>query len=309
MIENKNDIEVIVDTDITKNTDLIRKDPEGFLRSYVEQNSAKQITKHQESDKEDDVQSAMSAVEKEAYKQGWRPKEIYEGKAENWIPASQFLKNGTFMSQTHALSKEVTDLKNQIAQLLNLSKTQAKIFAEEKANEASKKSQQAFEERNLEEMRKYESMYNEYNKEVEKYSKEIAPPSKQQQIPMEVLNFKERNGNWFNSNSPINTAMVAFATQTDEMLKAMHPEWSLERRLGEVEISTKKQFSGNFQNEYRNESPMVESGRNGMGSQQQQQNIPKFEDLDEFSRKIILDTVNITKDKFTKEDYMRELFK
>lgn len=284
-----------------------KKNPSDFLMSYMtNSNNNNDIVV------ENKQESSMTPTEKEAYRQGWRPREIYDGNPDNWIPASQYLKNGSFMSQNKALNDQIRQLTTEVKQLRDLSRTQASIFAQEKAEEAKRKRMEAFESKNLEEMDKYQIEYQKYNQDAINYSKEIpidpqSKPENQQPIPIEVMQFKSRNSNWFNNNTPMNVAMTTFATQTDDMLREQHPEWSLERRLGEVEQEVKRGFANVFSNPARNGHLDVEPKTANTSYTSDENKLPRFDELPKELQYLIDQSVELSKGKITRENYIKQL--
>jgi hypothetical protein len=293
--------------EIADNKVDFKKNPEAFLKSYLpDTKNPKSNFQLPEKEKPQNT-SELTGIELEAYRQGWRPKEIYEGNPDNWIPPNQYLKNGSFMAQNKVLADQVRQLTAEVKQLRDLSKSQARIFAEKRAEEAKRKRLEAFEAKNLEEMDKYQEEYQKYNEEAINYSKNtpIDPQSKPQSKspPAEVMQFQARNASWFNAYTPTNAAMSTFATQTDEMLRVQHPEWSLERRLGEVEQAVRREFAHVFSNPARNTPSDVESKTPSLPKT----NFPHFEELPHRLQETIDATVRLSKGKMTREKYIKQL--
>ncbi len=280
-------------SEITENKEQGGEDNKGYLESYIDkptQNS----------------EEVYSKVEQQALLKGWLPKEQYSGNPDDWIPAHQFVKNGEFRTQYKSVSDE---LKKMNDKLLSMSREQARIFAQERADDAKKKKREAFEARNVDEMEQYEKIYNQYNAQLESLSQEVPQTqqstdqkSQQPQIPQEILQFRARNSDWFNSNHPINTAMSTFAAGLYDRLVTDHPEWDIMRRLGEVEIEVKKQFPQEFQNQNRNSAMTVE----GKTPPPNKNNLPRYEQLDRQTQNIIDNFVN-TGCGLTREDYIKQL--
>jgi len=198
-----------------------------------------------------------SRTEEEAKRKGWVPKESYKGDPESWLPAAQYMKNWSFINQLKTQDSTIRNLTKKLDTLINVQQSQSKIFVEKHAEEVKKRLDKAVEEGNLNEIRKYDKEYSNLTESENKTMEDSNNYTEKPQIPIEALEFKARNP-WFNDPSPMNAAMTVYATQIEKVIEEQHPDWSLKRCLGEVELAVKREFS-TFHNPARDEYSPVES--------------------------------------------------
>lgn len=60
---------------------------------------------------------ALSPTQQEALSQGWVPKEEFEGDAEKWVDAGEFIRRGELFRKIESQSKELKDVRKALAEL------------------------------------------------------------------------------------------------------------------------------------------------------------------------------------------------
>lgn len=60
---------------------------------------------------------ALTPVQEEALQQGWVPKEEFDGEAERWVDAGEFLRRGELFRKIESQSRELKDVKKALAEL------------------------------------------------------------------------------------------------------------------------------------------------------------------------------------------------
>src|ERR1700744_3154427 len=60
---------------------------------------------------------ALSPTQQEALSQGWVPKEEFDGDAERWVDAGEFLRRGELFRKIESQSKELKDVRKALAEL------------------------------------------------------------------------------------------------------------------------------------------------------------------------------------------------
>jgi hypothetical protein len=205
-------------------------------------------------------QQQYTQVEIEALKNGWLPLNEFKGDPAQWTNAGQYLKNGRFGEKIKNQEEILNNLLKRTNELYTIMQKQERYLAEEQAQKLKKKIEKAMDDRQIEEVVKYQNEYNSLmNGEVVDYAKNTPTnpdtyldnkvlnqnhiPYDNRQIHPELLAFQQRN-QWFNDfNNPKNAAITAYAKEVDKILEQKHPDWAIKKRLEQVEDMVKQEFS------------------------------------------------------------------
>lgn len=89
--------------------------------------------------------------------------------------------------------------------------------------------------------------YDAYSKQIDAANAEITESSVPEASP-EVVSFKERNSDWYNTDTVENYEMSQFAHTVDNFLHTQNPNITDKEALAIVEAEVKKRFSARFKN-------------------------------------------------------------
>ena len=204
-----------------------------ILKEPVEEKQDKQeeVSEVQEEVKE---VRKVSESEKKAMQFGWKPRDEFEGDEGEWKPAKAFLEYGDMVGKIRELEKTIDALVKHNA---NIEET-----TRERVIEELKQKQ-----RDAVEIGDIDSVHQITDKIAEmKYKPANMPPA--DNMPPEVREFLNRNGNWYNSTTADNAAMSAYAIKRDNELLLSHPNTTMGERLLMVENDVKKTFAHKFNN-------------------------------------------------------------
>lgn len=203
--------------------------------------------------------SKHTDAEQEAMAKGWKPKESYQGPEDKWVSADEYLVRGKFIDQIETYRKDVNELKKSNKMLLEMIRKQAKNTSEDKADKLLKLKREAIASGDIEAAEEYENKYHQEIKEIDSIKELELKKQAQSTIEPEVQEFIERNGDWFNKNTPMNAAMYEYAVTHETDLRNRYPHWSTIRRLEETEKAVKLLFRDKFENPARDRASLVEA--------------------------------------------------
>lgn len=289
--------------------DLKKINPSEFLRKELE-TELKNVENQQDGKKDDKnsqvTDKKLSRVEEEAMAKGWLPKELFKGESDNWVSAPQFLKTRSLIENSKAQNDLIKNLQNKVDRLYEIAQMQAKSSAEQRSKELMEKKRQAIKDSNIEDAEKYEKMYYESQTQNINAQEQKTQNYAQQQFEPEVMQFMERNREWYNNSNPLNIAMSTYAYQMNEIMRRDYPQWDVARRLGEVELAVQRQFPDTFHNKERDKASPVEGSRRITN---QASGYPQFEELPRKWQDIIDNFIKNPIVKLTREEYIKELVK
>ena len=251
-----------------------------------------------------------TSIEDTARSMGWVPKDDFKGNPEDWRSAREFVDRGELIDQIKKLSKNVKEKDKTNEQLLNLLQSQAERRAQYEMEKIKQQKFAAIQDGDVEAVEKYQQEYeaqaNEYEsfkqlrKTIDSSASEV--PNK---LQPQVQEFVERNSDWFNNETADNAAMVAYAQKKDSELAHHYPDWSLERRLYEIEKLVKTTFNDRFQNPNVMRPTMVEKPHKIAPKKREL----GYKDLPQEAKKIINGIMrNVPANKFNKDELAREMF-
>jgi hypothetical protein len=184
----------------------------------------------------------------EAIKSGFDPK--YDGP--NKKTAEQFVKDGSYYAKIAAQNKKIDELKNLVQQSLNHSTKLEKAAYDKALNDLKRDRDRAVLEADLNKVHALDAEYQIKSKEIAPINERLAEAD-QPQITQDLLDFQERNKDWFNNQSDENAEMVEAADFIDKrialQLRQQGKTISQGEHLKLVEEKIQKLYRHRFVNE------------------------------------------------------------
>lgn len=242
--------------------------------------AAQKLTKEStisETKEEIKQEKVLTEVEQEAVKLGWDPTgESAKKVGKRALSAEEFVDRQSFYVKIDELKKEVhrqKEFTRKQAEITKQATEQAykqalEDFNRQKLEAVSVgdiKGFQTIEAKVLNTQQKLIDLEKNVKMDDEEQVQTLSSTTGQQQsLPKETIEFAERNKQWFNTHTPLNTAMGNFAAGIDAQIEASHPQLSLKDRYLMVEEEVRKTFPQQFINT-KQEAPSVVSTSNIKG--------------------------------------------
>lgn len=175
------------------------------------------------------VDKKYNNIEREARLRGWKPKEEYDGDKSKWRSAEDFLEVGKIYDQQQSkkLERELSEIKEEMRFVREINVKQAEKLAQEKADYLRAAKLEAIQAGNVEQVDRIDTQLNTINKEVDAYRAETSKPK----FDSRLISFKDRNKDWFNSDTIDNMQLVNHAIEYEKMLSNTRPELTVDQRL------------------------------------------------------------------------------
>jgi hypothetical protein len=189
-----------------------------------------QVEEEQEHSASDEsLHSVNKEYEHEARLRGWKPKEEYDGDKSKWRNAEEFLEVGKIYDQQQSkkLERELNEIKEEMRFVRDINVKQAERLAQEKVDYLRAAKSEAIQAGNIEQVDIIDTQLNIVNKEVDSYKTENSRPK----FDSRLVSFKERNKDWFNSETIDNMQLVNHAIEYEKMLGNTRPELTIDQRL------------------------------------------------------------------------------
>lgn len=200
-------------------------------------------------------ESGAAAVESEAIKMGWSPKDQFKGDPSKWRPADEFVERGKnllpiLQATSKRQAREIDELKQSVKQFAEFS-SRAEARGREQAM-AALKAQRA------EAIAAGDGATFDKADEALEELKSQAAASRQAKAPEVSPDYAawERNNAWVKTDS----TMLAYAEAHGEYLQRTRKDLTYPELLEQVSIAVKKEFPEKFENPRRAAAPAVESG-------------------------------------------------
>lgn len=216
------------------------------------------VTKTEET-KED---PQLTDIEKRALNRGWKPKDQFYGKEDDFIEAEDFVKNFTWVREINKLKDTIDRQKKTLESLVDHNKKVEEV--------TYKKAKQELESKlvGLDKQLEDAALLGDTNA-VKNINKEIVdikiketftqPLPVVNNIPDYVTDFNNRNKSWFNNNSAMTAAMSAYALKIDKDMNGQNPDMDPVDHLKLVEEKVKKEFPQYFATKTHTAAEVVES--------------------------------------------------
>lgn len=252
--------------------------PDFAEEEYVSEVEEQEAVHHEESD-----DSVLSDVEKQAMEQGWKPPDKFDESDKEFVSAAEYLRRGELFEKIKELKSasrsETRRLEKQIEELTNLMHDSKRQGYEQALRDIEARRREAVEIGDIEGFNAADNQYAELKEKLNsiKQSKVSAEP----EISDAALQFKERNHDWFNNNTPENSSMVNQAINIDQYLTSNKPYLTEDQRLALVEKELKTLYPHRFSNMHKKRPAKVESAQKASVSRAGDPMKVKFEDLDD----------------------------
>lgn len=233
----------------------------------------------------------LSAVQEEALNQGWVPKEEFDGDAERWVDAGEFVRRGELFRKIESQSKELKDVKKALNEL---AKHNAKVREVEysRALEALKaQKKEALSEGDADRVVDVDERIDLVKDQQKQLQAQQIQELREEVIHPELQNWISKNS-WYEANPE----MRKFA---DRLGTALAGDMSPSEVLREVEKSVKERFKDKFRNSNRDKPGAVE----GVTARASRSSEGEFElsDTERTIMKTLVDGGHLSKDEYIKQ--------
>lgn len=238
-------------------------------------------------------EAAPSQVQEEALSQGWVPKEEFEGDAERWVDAGEFVRRGELFRKIESQSKELKDVKKALNEL---AKHNAKVREVEytRALEALKSQKKtALAEGDGDRVVDIDDRIDLVKDQQKQLANQVIQEIREEVLNPELTAWIGKNG-WYETDKK----MRAYA---DSVGVQLHQEGlSPTQVLKEVEKEVRERFKEKFRNPNRDKPGAVEGAvpRSGRTSESEME----LSDTEKTIMKTLVDGGHLTK-----EEYMKQL--
>jgi hypothetical protein len=233
-------------------------------------------------------EKVFSEVEKEAIGMGWDPDgKKAAGLGKRVLTAEEFVDRQEFFKEREKLKKEIKSLTLQNQKTREFAQKQAESVQYRTLEELMAKRDPLIREGNLPAVREIEAQMLRIQQQIMDLGKsdadveslrettqvsstplsEAPQVAKAQQYPPEILQFAEKNKEWFNNNSPINRTMSIYAAQVMSEVESKSAHLSLPEKLELVEQDVRKEFSKHFKNSKQDTPSAVALGSQKPGAE------------------------------------------
>lgn len=230
------------------------------------------------------VSDEDAAVEAQARRMGWRPKEEFNQAPERWVDAKTFVERGMtelpvlrdryrkLDGQFTGMSKELAETKrtlqdqsqvmNELREMARNSEDRAYIRAARELAQREREAVAAADTAAFDALQRERQDLEQTRPRVASDAPPVRPaapaaPQAPQQAPPEVEAWI-RDNPWFTTDRTLNQVAIAF----DAEVKAEHPEWSISEQLAEAKSRVVARFPEKFGNPRRTAAPAVLTSNN-----------------------------------------------
>lgn len=234
--------------------------------------------------KQAEAPKELTASEKEAMEQGWRPKEEFdpEKTGKRFVGADEYLDRKSFFDKIAAQKKEIEQARHQaqsVQKELERVRESVKRVEERSYQKAledlNAQREAAVTENRVQDWHTIEAKMVKVHQEMADLNKPVVvEETKAEATPFtpttEQSEFLERNRAWFTPNSYENNKMINRSLEIEQFLHQRRPDLSEGQRLQIIEEDIRKEFPHRFENPKREESSPVttDSDRALAGSKQ-----------------------------------------
>lgn len=175
-------------------------------------------------------------IENEAKKQGWRPKEEYDGNPNNWRPASEYIERGKIIKENR--DNELRDLRKIV---LNQTKMLVDMVEEKEKEKISVLSVAKSEAIRAGDEKRADELQNAISQNHQKIEKLRQNP--EQEV---VKSWNEENSHWANDSSPENKKMTIKMRHYAEEYRLDNPEVPMTEVLNVAKSKIEDEFPHRF---------------------------------------------------------------
>lgn len=219
----------------------------------------------------------LSAIEEEAIKQGWVPKDQWNGDPSEHRSAKEFIERGELLNHIHTQNKKTKQLEEALNQLAEVNKRVEEETRRRTVEELKIKQREAAAIGDVDTVEKTTDKLVELNKPTTATTdnKPITPP--------EAKEFMEKHKAWFNRENSDNSLMMDFAIRREDILSKEKPDLSITQRLKLVEEEVVRRFPEKFNNPNK-ETPAPVSGNTAPSVKSKKLS---FNDLPQYHKNVV----------------------
>lgn len=229
--------------------------------------------------------------EAKAREAGWRPQTEWEGDADEWVDAKEFVRRAPLYDRLKTQGKKLKEMDKALHDLSNHSRKIEEIAYSRAIADLQKEKRQAVEEADPVRVA-------EIDQELDKIRKEKPAEQPQNQIHPAVSEWLgKRENQWFHDNPE----MRSFAEAAHNAVFARNPNMDMDESLAEVNKMVRRAFPDKFTNPARAAAAPVETSSSAPAGKKSF----ALRDLNDEQRKIAerFDRMGIMK----KDDYIKQL--
>lgn len=231
-----------------------------------------------------EVSDESVAIEAQARRMGWRPKEEYNKAPERWVDAKTFVDrgmtelpvlrdryrklDGQFTGLTNKLTETERTIKDQgqvigeLRELMRNAEDRAYIRAARELTQRERDAVAAADTAAFDALQRERVDLEATRPRAASEAPPVRPPAPAvpqapPQAPMEVQQWIAEN-TWFTTDPTLNQVAIAF----DAEVKREHPEWSISEQLAEAKARVVARFPEKFSNPRRTSAPAVLTSNN-----------------------------------------------
>ena len=225
-----------------------------------------------------------------AREKGWRPKEEYEGDAEGWVGAEEFVKRQPLFDKIKVQSKRLKELEKTVEAMAKHYQTSMKQAKEKAIADLKTERREAIDQSD-------HALVEDIDARIEQVNRMADVPVPQNVIAPEIEDFIEQQKDWFNKDDE----MTAFAVSYNETYLKRHPD-ALGESLKETLKAVRKAFPEKFANQKRTAPPTVEGGGQPTGGNSKY-SISKLTK----EQKLVYDQLVKTHKQMSHDEYFKQL--
>lgn len=225
---------------------------------------------------QEQVEKQPSKYEQQALGMGWRPQEEWEGEAEDFVSAKEFVQRKSFFEKISTQSKKIKDLEDSITHFKDHYQKMEEFSRKRVLDELKTRKKAALEDGDPDAVIEIDEAIADFKiqeKEI-KEKQEKAEQQKRNVDPAPLVEWKTRN-EWFDRDQE----MTRYANRLAYGYRAEDPDRDPADILKEIERDVRKMFPDKFKNVARNKATAVEPSSNGKSSASN--NSKKYDPSDE----------------------------
>jgi hypothetical protein len=201
-----------------------------------------------------------SEIEGKAREQGWRPEEEWEGPAEQWIPADEFMRRAPLFDAIKKANKDNKQLRKMVSSLAEHNAKVEKAAYDRAKSELVATKQAALKEENI-------VQYAQADAELQELEGN-KPVDKSGSVEQEILNTWVENNSWYTEDEDKQVYADGYATK----LRNKYPNMDLEELLDEVSQRVEEKFKPKPSRKVS--SPPIRNGGKGVGNKMTYADLP-----------------------------------
>lgn len=186
---------------------------------------------------------AADDIESKAYKQGWRPKDKFNGNPKDWVDAETYVERGPYFRRMEEQKKQIEDLRKVVESMSRtVSKAEERAYNKAIADIEAKKAHA----RQSGDIRQYEQVMEEQQRIMQDHVTNNQPTNKiDPKDILETSEFKQfaAENSWVYGQSPEDMAKRAYAAAVDNEFERINPNATLSEKLDNVVKAVNKFYN------------------------------------------------------------------